>query len=168
VSSVAVGGSHTLALTEDGLVYSWGENEFGPPLGHPEVESDYLPKPIEALRGVRVGSIAAGRNHSYAVADTGELWAWGCAGALPPLGDREQEDCSLLEPVKWLKGIKTDAIADGYDHTLALADDGSVYTWGGENARKSGALGLGPAVTEPYRKAIYPLRVPGLHVACGL
>jgi hypothetical protein len=75
ISSVAVGMCHALALAEDGLVYVWGVHEDQPPLGSPHVESELLPKPVEALRGVRVSSIAAARAHSYAVADTGELWA---------------------------------------------------------------------------------------------
>jgi hypothetical protein len=39
------------------------------------VERELLPKPVEALRGVRVSSVAAAEWRSYAAADTGELWA---------------------------------------------------------------------------------------------
>jgi alpha-tubulin suppressor-like RCC1 family protein len=75
VSDVASGVDHALGLTEDGLVYAWGENWKRTLLGNPNVERDVLPKPVEALRGVRVGSVAAASNRSYAVADTGEVWA---------------------------------------------------------------------------------------------
>lgn len=50
-------------------------NERRVVLGNPEVERELLPKPIEALRGVHVGCIAAGGARSCAVADTGEVWA---------------------------------------------------------------------------------------------
>jgi alpha-tubulin suppressor-like RCC1 family protein len=73
VSVGAFGWDHALALTEDGLVYAWGENTEAAVLGDPNVERQVLPKPVEALRGVRVGSIAAFEYHGYAVADTGEL-----------------------------------------------------------------------------------------------
>jgi alpha-tubulin suppressor-like RCC1 family protein len=76
VSSVSAGLWHVMALAEDGLVYAWGMNEGRVLLGNPGVEREMLPKPIEALRGVRVGSIAAAAFGSYAVADTGEVWAW--------------------------------------------------------------------------------------------
>jgi alpha-tubulin suppressor-like RCC1 family protein len=71
---------YALALAEGGLVYAWGRNEERAVLGNPNVVRELQPKPVEALRGVRVGSIAASGHRSYAVADTGELWAWGCDG----------------------------------------------------------------------------------------
>jgi hypothetical protein len=42
-------------------VYAWGENEERAFLGNPHVARELLPKPVEALRGVRVGSIAAAK-----------------------------------------------------------------------------------------------------------
>jgi alpha-tubulin suppressor-like RCC1 family protein len=76
VSAVAVGGVHMLALTEDGVVYAWGEHRHRVLSVNPEVENPLLPTPVEALRGVRVSSIAASSLSGYAVADTGKLWAW--------------------------------------------------------------------------------------------
>jgi alpha-tubulin suppressor-like RCC1 family protein len=73
VSCVSVGWHHAIALTEDGLVYAWGEHLGRSLLGNPNAERELLPKPVEALRGVRVGSIAAAAFRSYAVADTGEV-----------------------------------------------------------------------------------------------
>jgi alpha-tubulin suppressor-like RCC1 family protein len=64
LSSVSVGLYHALALAEDGLVYAWGHNWNYAVLGNPHVERELLPKPVEALRGVRVGSIAAALNRS--------------------------------------------------------------------------------------------------------
>jgi alpha-tubulin suppressor-like RCC1 family protein len=69
VSSTSFGVRHALALAEDGLMYSWGGDTYWTLLGNPHVRVELLPKPIEALRGVRVGSIAAAGNRSYAVAD---------------------------------------------------------------------------------------------------
>jgi E3 ubiquitin-protein ligase HERC2 len=136
VSSVSGGDAHAVALAEDGLVYSWGDNFLGAPLGIPHVESVALPTPVEALRGVRVSSIAVSGWRNYAVADTGELWAWGLCGASPPLGhDDELEDCPVFKPIESLRGIKVDAVAAGDGHTLAMADDGSVYAWGNSRSR---------------------------------
>jgi alpha-tubulin suppressor-like RCC1 family protein len=166
VSSVAVGVCHALALTESGLVYAWGENSKRALLGNPHAERELLPKPVEALRGVGVGSVAAKGHRSYAVADTGELWAWGLnhKGATP-LGHGERMRCPLPKPIESLRGIKVDALAADDDHTLALADDGSVYAWGSEAAAKLGALGLGPSVQFAGRAVRTPQRVPALRVA---
>jgi E3 ubiquitin-protein ligase HERC2 len=68
VISASVGSWQALALTQYGKVYIW-EEKGRPFWGNPSVESDLLPKPVETLRGVRVGSVAPGDdNHSYAVA----------------------------------------------------------------------------------------------------
>jgi alpha-tubulin suppressor-like RCC1 family protein len=171
VSSVSVWWYHGLALAGDGLVYASGENEARAVLGNPHVERELLPKPIEALPGVRVGSIAAGYSRSYAVADSGEVWAWGIdSGDSPdllPLGHGEQKDCPLPKPIESLRGIKVEAVAAIRRHTLALAEDGSVYAWGSKGAASSGALGLGASVRSAGRAVLTPQHIPALRVAFG-
>jgi alpha-tubulin suppressor-like RCC1 family protein len=71
VSDASIGDRHALALAEDGLVYAWGDNWGRAVLGNRIVEGELLPKPVEALRGARVGSVAASGARSYAVANTG-------------------------------------------------------------------------------------------------
>jgi alpha-tubulin suppressor-like RCC1 family protein len=169
ISSIAVGGDHALALAVDGMVYAWGENDGGALLGIPHVKRELLPQPIEALRGVRVGSVAAADQRSYAVADTGEVWAWGRDGELfAPIGHGEHKKCPLPKPIESLRGVKVDAVTASGHHTLALADDGSVYTWGHEEAAKSGALGLGASVSDAGKCVPTPQHILGLRVACGL
>jgi alpha-tubulin suppressor-like RCC1 family protein len=170
VSSASIGYRQALALTEDGLVYAWGENTGRALLGDPHVGRQLLPKPVEALRGVRVGSIAAAGLRCYAVADTGEVWAWGCEreDALSPLGHGEQMLCPLPKLIESLRGVKVDAVAAGYCQTLAMADDGSVYAWGDKEAAARGALGLGPSVSDAGVFVPTPQRVPELRVRCGL
>jgi alpha-tubulin suppressor-like RCC1 family protein len=142
VSSVSLGRWHALALAEDGLVYAWGRNTGGASLGNPNLESELLPTPVEALRGVRVGSVAAGGNRSYAVAETGEVWAWGIdSNRVPPLGHGEFVDCPVPKPIVSLQGVKVDAVAAFSHHTLALADNGSVYAWAGGGGAEMGLLG---------------------------
>jgi alpha-tubulin suppressor-like RCC1 family protein len=185
VSCVAVGRRHVLALAEDGLVYAWGENAFEAVLGNPHVERELLPKPAEALRGVRVGSVAAIDYRSYAVTDTGELCAWGVDGFelgawgvdgfklgawgvhnFAPLGHDERTNCPLPKPIESLRGVKVDAVAAGYERTLVLADNGIVYAWGvGMNPEGLDALGLGSAMPTVMRPVLTPQLVPDLRVA---
>jgi alpha-tubulin suppressor-like RCC1 family protein len=169
MNSVSLGIVHALALAEDGLVYTWGDNERPALLGHPNVAEELLPKPIEALRGVRVRSVAAAMNRSYALADTGELWAWGCEGEnLTPLGHGEGMNCPLPKPIESLRGIKVNAVAALTLHTLAHTDGGHVYAWGRSDAAMSGALGLGPAVKDARRNVPTPQPLPAMLAAHGL
>jgi alpha-tubulin suppressor-like RCC1 family protein len=131
VSAISVGWNHALALTEYGLVYAWGTNKDGATLGNPDIERELLPSPVETLHGVRAVSIAVGEHRNYVLDDTGVLWAWGIDGeGFAPLGHGERVDCPLPKEVEALRGVKVDAIGAGKHHTLALADDGSVYAWG--------------------------------------
>jgi alpha-tubulin suppressor-like RCC1 family protein len=58
VSDVAFAFHHVIALTEDGLVCAWGDISGGfDSWANPDVRDGLLPKPVEALRGVRVGNM---------------------------------------------------------------------------------------------------------------
>jgi alpha-tubulin suppressor-like RCC1 family protein len=109
-------------------VYAWGQNINRAVLGNPHVDEELLPMPVEALRGVHVGSVAVAGFRSYAVADTGEVWAWGVekVGGIP-LGHMERMNCFLPKPIEMLRGIKMDAVAAGHVHMLVLAEDGRRY-----------------------------------------
>ncbi|KAG5455851.1 MAG: regulator of chromosome condensation 1/beta-lactamase-inhibitor protein II, partial [Olpidium bornovanus] len=74
VVDLAVGGMHTLALTNKGEVYSWGVNDNGA-LGRDGDEN--YPEKVEGLEGVDVVSIAAGDSISCAISNTGRLYMWG-------------------------------------------------------------------------------------------
>jgi alpha-tubulin suppressor-like RCC1 family protein len=170
VSTVAPGAVHTLALAADGLVYAWGHYRFWGLLGNPHVQEERLPKPVEALRGVRVGSIAVGCERSYAVSVTGELWAWGIdrgeTGDSVPLGHGEQADCLVPKPIESMLGVKVEAVVTGDCNTFVLADGVSVYAWGTGRSAQAGALGLGPAVSDVDVRT--PQRIPALRSAVGL
>lgn len=48
IKQVECGFSHTVALTEDGEVFTWGEGKQGA-LGHGDWENIHLPKKVEGL-----------------------------------------------------------------------------------------------------------------------
>jgi alpha-tubulin suppressor-like RCC1 family protein len=160
MSTVEIGDGHALALAEDGQVYAWGGKMWREVFGDLGVDQQLVPELVEALRGVRVCSVAAGTHRSHAVADTGEALTWGYDGNaqdphgcyLVPLShDDEQWPCPQPEPVESLQGIKVDAIAAITSHALALANDVSVYSWTSWDAEKRGGLGSAPFVKRGRR-----------------
>jgi alpha-tubulin suppressor-like RCC1 family protein len=168
VSSLSVGPYHALALTEDGLVYAWGEDINTTVILGKYADEELEPTPIEALRGVRVGSVAAGGCHSYAVTDTGELWAWGLTGSGSiPLGHGEQADCRLPKPIASLRGINVDAGVNSFSLTMARAEDGSVYAWATSMQQSAVCSAWDSSVSAAQDPVPIPQRIPTLRVACG-
>uniref|UniRef100_A0A3Q4MJP0 Uncharacterized protein n=1 Tax=Neolamprologus brichardi TaxID=32507 RepID=A0A3Q4MJP0_NEOBR len=70
---------HSMALTETGEVFSWGDGDFGK-LGHGNSERQRRPKQIEvvpSLEGLFIEDIAVGCEHVLAMSSTGDVYAWG-------------------------------------------------------------------------------------------
>ena len=76
VVAVSAGTSHSIALTADGSVWSWGGGRGGR-LGHGDQQDQLLPKKIEAFAGRRVVAVSAGGHHSIAVSADGDVFTWG-------------------------------------------------------------------------------------------
>lgn len=68
IVQVACGWQHTLCLTLDGRVFSWGYGEDGQ-LGHNDTEDSLSPKEVEyfSQNGLQVVFVAAGHSHSGAI-----------------------------------------------------------------------------------------------------
>ena len=71
----ACGLYHTITLSDDGTVYSFGSNEGGA-LGLGHNKSVSLPTPIPNLPKINV--ISCGWYFSICVDDEGFIWSFGC------------------------------------------------------------------------------------------
>ncbi|XP_018512952.1 RCC1 domain-containing protein RUG3, mitochondrial isoform X2 [Brassica rapa] len=78
ITQIACGGYHSLALTEEGKVLSWGHGGHGQ-LGNASLRNQQVPTEIEALADKKIVFIACGGSSSAAITDGGELWMWGNA-----------------------------------------------------------------------------------------
>ncbi|TRY90880.1 hypothetical protein DNTS_021956 [Danionella cerebrum] len=139
VTEVACGSHHTIALTTEGEVYAWGYNNSGQ-VGSGSTANQPTPRRVSScLQNKVVVNIACGQLCSMAVLDNGETYGWGynCNGQLG-LGNNgnQQTPCRIAT----LQGINIVQVACGYAHTLALTDEGLVYSWG---ANSYGQLGTG-------------------------
>ncbi|KAK9285641.1 hypothetical protein L1049_024839 [Liquidambar formosana] len=76
IIQIASGGYHSLALTDEGKVLSWGHGGHGQ-LGHSSIQNQKIPVVIEALADERVIYIACGGSSSAAVTEEGKLYVWG-------------------------------------------------------------------------------------------
>ena len=141
VTAVAAGGSHSMALMQDGTVWATGKNDAGQlGLGHFDTPVSSFTK-VESLT-VPVVLVAAGGSHSMVVTNDGRLLATGN-------NIRGQNGFGRLSfgntrrgVFRVVKGGHTDvtAIALGNAHSILLKQDGTVYV-AGESA--NGQLGIG-------------------------
>ncbi|MCG3148821.1 MAG: hypothetical protein PCFJNLEI_02270 [Verrucomicrobiae bacterium] len=140
--SVAGGGTHTLALRQNGSVVAWGDNSFG----QTSVPAE-LTDPVAIAAGefhslglredgvviawgrngngqstvpaeaTNIVAIAAGGFHSLAVNQAGNVFGW---------GDNTFNQTTI--PVDLTNAV---TVAAGRYHSLALRTDGTVVGWGG-------------------------------------
>ncbi len=132
---------HSMALKDNGTVWTWGNNEYGQ-LGDGTTTNRNTPAQVSGLSGIV--AISGGYYCSFALKNDGTLWAWG-ANWFGMLGDGTTTD--RLSPVQvhgpnntgFLTGVA--AILDGgIYHTLAVKTDGTIWAWG---SNASGKLGDG-------------------------
>ncbi|CAM9534821.1 unnamed protein product [Heterosigma akashiwo] len=164
VRQVACGSGHTVVLTEEGAVYTWGRGDDGR-LGHGDNGWKYVPRLVEALAGRPAGPDHP-RSYHTAAATTGELWTWG-GGMYGKLGHGNEAGHSAPCRVEALAGVVVRQIACGSRHTAALADNGEVYTWGD---KENGVVGHGETEGHQYLpRAVEALRDKPVKqvAACG-
>ncbi|TKS73024.1 putative E3 ubiquitin-protein ligase HERC6 [Collichthys lucidus] len=129
VTHVSCGSRHSVALTKDGQVYTWGQNSRGQ-LGLETSGLDVkTPQHVRSVSAVPVVHIAAGGEQSFAVSFSGCVFAWGWndCGQLG-LGDRT--DRRTPTSVLCLNAKKSVHVSCGENHTAVLTKDGVVFTFG--------------------------------------
>ncbi|CAG2119755.1 unnamed protein product, partial [Medioppia subpectinata] len=139
VVDISCGSYHTLALTDEGEVYAWGQNNCGQ-IGSGSTTNQPTPRKITAGIGTRqVVAIACGQISSFAVLDTGEVFSWGYNGnGQLGLGTNANQPnpCRVTN----LNGVVIQKVVSGNAHTLLLSDDGTIYSFG---SNTYGQLGTG-------------------------
>ncbi|MBF0545279.1 MAG: tetratricopeptide repeat protein [Candidatus Riflebacteria bacterium] len=128
IISIAAGESHSLALKNDGTVWSWGTNSWGE-LGDCSTQDRMTPVKVASLTDVI--AIAAGENLSVALRKDGTVWTWG-RNDFGQLG-HESSEASIgasLQPQQTLKLSDVVAIGCGRKNTYALKKDGTLLAWG--------------------------------------
>ncbi|XP_022651098.1 X-linked retinitis pigmentosa GTPase regulator-like isoform X2 [Varroa destructor] len=77
VTSVACGGSHTVALTSDGRAYSFGDGSHGQLGLGSRITHAGRPHLVQVPTGVRMARVSAGQNHTAFLSDGRQLFTCG-------------------------------------------------------------------------------------------
>ena len=160
VVGVAAAENHSLCVTSEGEVFSWGSNRFGQLGDHttgnssvPTCGGRSTPRRIENLKQHPCVSVAAGEKHSVALSRKGEVYVWGdnsCGqlGVPRRTGIQKIQRVETLWATSTLQGNNnsgpkiTIAIAAAAQSTLVLTTGSpssrmtnvnAIYEWGHGN-----------------------------------
>ncbi len=136
-TQIGAGSFGAVALGQDGLVYTWGSNQYGQ-LGNgttsPTVFTSRPARNVASLSGVT--QIAAGDFHNAArIGDT--VYGWGYNGRFAILGGSSSAKPTPVVMSTGVVGV-VDLVA-GYGNTLVRTVDGA-YTWGWNTCGQIGTL----------------------------
>jgi alpha-tubulin suppressor-like RCC1 family protein len=139
-AAVGVGDRHMAAVTTDGRLYAWGNNEFKQ-IGREHIvtpEQVYSWKQITTRRNL-------GRTYVLAVRSDGALRGWGSniitgaeAGEIIKGAISNGSDDFYNTPQTILSGSYTQVSIGGDAHFAALRTDGRLFTWGRNNYGQCG------------------------------
>ncbi|KAF7816297.1 PH, RCC1 and FYVE domains-containing protein 1 isoform X1 [Senna tora] len=133
---------HTCALTDTGVVYTWG-NDSGctDSGGYGRNRSRWIPHKLSgALDGIRISSVACGEWHTAVVSCCGRLFTYG-DGTFGVLGHGNLQSISQPKEVESLRSLRVRSVACGSWHTAAIVEvavarfkyntsSGKLFTWG--------------------------------------
>lgn len=137
VTAIAGGSRHLLMLKSDKTIWAIGTNQMGQ-LGNGNTTNSTTPVQVVGLSNV--ARIAAGEEFSLALKEDGTIWAWGLNfnGQLGPGGGSTNfNPHPNAVQVTGLPGGMTN-IAAGNTFCLALASDGTVWSWGQNSSLQLG------------------------------
>lgn len=118
-------------LSEDGKVYTWGQNFLGE-CGVGDRYAQVTPVQVTALDLEKIVQISSGSNHVLALTEDGRVFAWGynnrgqtSSPLTPSLSDN-----FILLPYEITNLSEIVQIFAGPEYSIALAKSGKIYTWG--------------------------------------
>jgi hypothetical protein len=139
----------SMAIKSDGTLWIWGYEYYAPETG--QTISHLIPVLVSALEDVV--DATSGLGHLVAVKSDGTVWAWG-SNNNNQIGNGNPWWKSQPTPFQVPNLSNIAKVSSNGNHTLALANDGTVWAWG---SNSSGQLGDG---TSQVRQA--PVHVAGL------
>ncbi|XP_072939555.1 probable E3 ubiquitin-protein ligase HERC4 isoform X2 [Epargyreus clarus] len=164
VIQIACGAYHSVALTNNGDLYSWGANSYGQCGLGTITNKETTPQPITSLLGVPIALIACGSNHTFVLSKSGAVFGWG-KNSHGQLGLQDRENRCYPAHLKTLRNVKVCHITCGEDFTAFLTLDGGVFTCG---AGEYGQTGHGTTKDELVpRKVMELMGSTVTQVACG-
>lgn len=97
------GDAHTLCVTSQGNVYSWGDGDYGK-LGRGGSDGSKVPRLVEKFQNIEVTDVYCGAQFSVALSKDGSIYSWG-KGEGWRLGHATEEHIRFPQLVEGLQGM---------------------------------------------------------------
>eukprot|EP00927_Polykrikos_kofoidii_P039820 TRINITY_DN34131_c0_g1_i1.p1 TRINITY_DN34131_c0_g1~~TRINITY_DN34131_c0_g1_i1.p1 ORF type:complete len:1930 (-),score=373.27 TRINITY_DN34131_c0_g1_i1:201-5990(-) len=166
VKLIAIGLQHCLAVTEEAVMYSWGDGMRGQ-LGTGHIACTVIPQPIQ--HPTDVICVAAGEEHSACIIGGGEFYTWGNAqGGRLGLGGCMTEGAQL-QPRQVDMPLSADVMLRSVhcaaEHTAVISEGFRLLTFG---AGWFGRLGHGGQANKYSPESVKDVIMAGVReVQCG-
>lgn len=138
---------YSMAIDEEGNIWSWGRNGLGQ-LGDGTTVDSYIPKKIQTDQNVRFSQISLYSDTSMAIDEKGNLWEWGC-NSNGEFGDGTTVDSYIPKKIQIDGDIKLKKIEAGYFISFAIDEDRNLWSWGYNNS-SVGLLGDKAKIYTPH------------------
>eukprot|EP00794_Sanderia_malayensis_P011418 gene11418-12608_t len=152
IRQIACGSYHSVSMTSDGEVYSWGSNNCGQ-LGMANTSNQAVPVKVEGLLVSQCRKSTESQSLLAVTSMAEELYSWGYNGN-GQLGIKNTTNQPSPCKVSFGKTIIISKVMCGMAHVLALSDIGELYSWG---ANSYGQIGIGTTMN-----AVVPTLIPAV------
>jgi alpha-tubulin suppressor-like RCC1 family protein len=152
-TQISAGGfqGQVAAIQSNGTLWAWGSNFYGQ-LGLSNTTNRSSPTQVGTLSIWT--QVACGYSHTAAIQTPGTLWAWG-NNSFGQLGNNSAGP-NVLSPIQIGTASNWSRISCGYQFTIALQNNGTLWTWG---LNSNGRLGYN---TTSYRSSATQIGAVGV------
>jgi len=152
VVQISTSYASVLAILRDGTIWGWGRNNSSQLADGTTAQKRHFP--VQVRRNLTVNltnakQIAVGTNHTLAILADESLWGWG-NNFFGQLGDGTKSNQRFSHQVKLYPNMPLINVAQvvvGENHTVALKNNGTLWTWGNNDF---GQLGDGTILARGY------------------
>ena len=127
IKQISCGSHHTLVLTDDGMVYGWGDNSYGQIGCGKELGKKISMTRLTSLPIIK--SIHCSFCTSFALTENGMVYSWG-HNTWCQLGHKLKQNESIFEPKLIINLTQITSICSSNNDTYFLTIDGTVYFCG--------------------------------------
>lgn len=171
IKEVVCGQDHTMLLTSDGKVYSFGWSADGQTgLGH--YDNQFTPSLVKGdIENEHIIQLSCAADCVLAVSDKGDVFGWGNSEYAQLNTATDKQQINIPKSLKLNVG-KVKQVASGGTMCAVLTENGNVYVWG------YGILGQGPNVSSSHVPTLLPHPLFGIsefsddvevqQITCGL